>query len=125
MSAPRAPRSLKQALATTTAVLALAAPAAEARLAEIINPAGLEQDPQAATLEAFNQVIDLATNDLLSDYDSDAEGEDADGPILGMPKVDQMLLERRHVWMNPTYWETYVKEVVLRGNIRSRRQRIS
>ncbi len=116
---PRKPAPLRRKISAALLFPLLAVPAAEARLAEIVNPAGLEKDPQAATMEAFNQVIDLATRDLLSDYSADEPGEDADGPILGMPKVDRMLLDRRHVWMNPTYWETYAREVVLRGNIQN------
>ena len=83
---------------------------AEARLAELLS------DQIAA------EVQDLVMNDLVGlNHQQMQDGESApdnDGPILGMPTLDRMLTERlANVWMNPTYWETYVREAVLNANL--------
>jgi CubicO group peptidase (beta-lactamase class C family) len=83
---------------------------AQARLAELVS------DQIAA------EVQDLVMNDLIAMNQEQLEdgqpAPDNDGPILGMPTVDQMLSDRfLNVWMNPTYWSTWVQEALINGNV--------
>lgn len=81
----------------------------EARLAELLSE------------QIADEVIDLVSNDLIAtSTPSMQEGEptpEADGPILGMPTVDQLIQGRMDVWMDPTYWSTWVQEALINGNV--------
>lgn len=83
---------------------------AQARLAELLSD------------QIADEVQDLVMNDLIAINQEQLEdGESApdnDGPILGMPTLDQLLQQRlMNVWLNPTYWSTWVQEALLSGNV--------
>jgi|GEM_PF-1473444 len=83
--------------------------AAQARLAELLSE------------QIADEVIDLVTNDLIATSPAEMQdGEptpEADGPILGMPTLDQLIQGRMEVWMNPVYWSTWVQEALINGNV--------
>ncbi|MGJ8669446.1 MAG: serine hydrolase domain-containing protein [Oceanococcus sp.] len=63
------------------------------------------------------QLIAAAQANLLAQAADEDPAPDVDGPIVGMPPLDQLLLGRMDVWMNPVYWSTWVQEAILNGNI--------
>jgi CubicO group peptidase (beta-lactamase class C family) len=64
------------------------------------------------------EVYRLAMADLARRAAADGEpAPDVDGPIVGMPPPDQLVLGRMDVWMNPVYWSTWVQEALLNGNV--------
>ena len=75
---------------------------AQARLAELLSE------------QIADEVIDLVSNDLVATSPAEMQdGEptpEADGPILGMPTLDQLIQGRMDVWMNPVYWSTWVQD---------------
>lgn len=42
---------------------------------------------------------------------------EADGPIIAMPPVRDLLAGRADVWLDPLYWSTWVQESLLHGNV--------
>jgi len=82
----------------------------QARMAELLSE------------QIADEVIDLASNDLTSiNHQQMQDGEaapDNDGVLLGMPTLDQMLSDRLvNVWMNPSYWASWVQQALLDGNV--------
>lgn len=79
----------------------------------------------AASLSAPNPLEHLAgivqntVNSLVGDEDDPADGSapEADGPILALPPVQDLLADRLEVWLNPLYWSTWVQEALLYGNV--------
>lgn len=70
------------------------------------------------TQDIVAEVYRLALADLTAQAKSDDEpAPDVDGPITGMPPLDQLVLGRMEVWMNPVYWSTWVKEALINGNV--------
>lgn len=83
---------------------------ANARLAELLSE------------QIAEEVQDLVMNDLIAmnqaQLEDGQQAPDNDGPILGMPTLDQLLSERfMNVWLNPTYWSTWVQEALINGNV--------
>ena len=81
-----------------------------ARLAELLSE------------QIAEEVQDLVMNDLIAmNQEQLQDGQpapDNDGPILGMPTLDQLAQQRlMNVWMNPTYWSTWVQEALVNGNV--------
>lgn len=63
------------------------------------------------------QIIAAGQADLLASA-QDEPAPDVDGPVVGMPPPDQMILARlQNVWLDPVYWSTFVYEALVNGNI--------
>ena len=57
-------------------------------------------------------------HDLTTLSQDDVTADADDGPILSMPSPEQLLIGRlTDVWMKPSYWENYVREVLFNMNV--------
>lgn len=80
-------------------------------------------DKKAATARAVDTILQLGLDDLRRNHDAPVAAKDeepapdVDGPIIGMPPLQDLLVGRMDVWLNPVYWETWVREALLNGNV--------
>ncbi|MFP5307131.1 MAG: serine hydrolase domain-containing protein [Gammaproteobacteria bacterium] len=100
-------------------ITGIAARPALAALLVALLPLSVHAARSAADAQAFAQalqlgdaaalrrvIIEMGTRDLVA-------GAKADGPIVGTAPIEDFLLQRPEVWLDPAYWSSYVNEVLL------------
>lgn len=105
-------------MATFARVAALVAAAVMPILAQAHTDAkflGSSQDP--LSYELRQQILELARQDLRLAASSEEPAPDVDGPITALPPPQDLVLDRMNVWLNPTYWSTWVREALVNGNV--------
>jgi CubicO group peptidase (beta-lactamase class C family) len=75
--------------------------------------------PAPSPFEHLAGIIQNTINSLRGGEDDPGDGSapDVDGPILALPPLQDLVVDRLEVWLNPLYWSTWVQEALLQGNV--------